>query len=249
MNKVLWCVLVALLVCPVHTWAAFPIVQATNSNSDAVATTTHTVNLPSGLASGHLLLVFFSCRNSTATITTPSGWTQVTADFNSGGSASGQTISAIYRRTSDGSEGSTLSVTTSASNACASISKRITGHHASTDPEAAGTAATGNSSNPNPPSLSPSWGAEDTLWIAMEANVADRAVSVWPTDFNDNQLRVASSTGTNVTLAYSERSVNASSQDPSAMTIAAPENWGSQTVAVRPAAVASDFGGEPIWYP
>jgi hypothetical protein len=106
----------------------------------------------------------------------------------------------------------------------------------------------GASVNPGPPNLVPSWGAEDTLWIAFESNVAARTTSVYP--YADNNLTVATSTGTNATLAYCEQSVNASSSDPGAFTISVSENWGAQTVAVRPAAAAAaNFGGEPIWFP
>ncbi|MEQ1844160.1 MAG: hypothetical protein ABL983_01115 [Nitrospira sp.] len=238
--------LLAILLAPTHAWAAFPIVQATNSTGDATNVTSHTVGLPASISSGDLLMAFISCRNSTSTIVFPGGWTQVGSDFNSGGVASGQTINAIYYRVANGGEGASITVTTSVSNACASVTKRITGQHASTAPEA-GTAASGASVNPDPPNLAPSWGAEDTLWIAFEGNTAARTTSVYP--YADNNLTVPTSSGANATIAYCEQSVNASSSDPGTFTISVSENWGAQTVAIRPAAVASDFGGEAIWFP
>jgi hypothetical protein len=190
-------------------------------------------------------MTFIACRNSSATITFPGGWT-VLDDFTSGGVATTHTRTAIYYRTADGSEGASVTVTTSVSNACAYVTKRITGQHASSAPEA-GTAASSNSTNPDPPSLSPSWGAEDTLWVAVEGNNASRTISVYP--YADNNIAVPTSTGTNATIGYCEQSVNTATSDPGTFTISAAENWGAQTVAIRPAAAVTDLGGEALWFP
>ena len=54
----------------------------------------------------------------------------------------------------------------------------IPGAHATTPPE--GTAlATGTTTAANPASLSPSWGADDPLWIAVGGSGETSATSTW----------------------------------------------------------------------
>lgn len=237
--------LLLLLATPAH--AAFPTVAATNSTADSANATNHTVNLPTGISNGNLLLVTIACRNSTTTITFPAGWTIVGSEWTTGGSASAHSRMALYRRTADGSEGSTISVTTDVSNSCASISKRITGHHTSSNPEL-GTAATGDSTTPDPPSLTPSWGAEDTLWVAMSGKGAGGSASGYPTNYSQNQLSVPTTSGTNAALYWAERELNGTSDDPGTFTQSSAV-WGAQTLAIRPAAAAVDGGGDAIWFP
>lgn len=245
MNRLLLTVIFCLA--PHFVWAAFPVVAATTS-SESSATSSHTVNLPSGISSGHLLTIHITCRNSTLPITFPAGWTQIGSDYTSGGVASSHNINADYYRIADGGEGATITVTTGGGgNACASVSNRITGHHASSAPEG-GTPASATSANPNPPSLSPSWGAEDTLWIARAGVVGTRTTSVYP--YPDGNANIQSSGSNTVTLTYCEQDENASSDDPGTFTVSLSDNWAAQTIAIRPAAAAaSDAGSEAIWLP
>lgn len=78
------------------------------TNSTASSATVASISLPTGYASGDLLLVLLNIQGP-ATATTPSGWTALESNVvNSSGTLS------LYWRISDGTEGSSLSVTLSA---------------------------------------------------------------------------------------------------------------------------------------
>src|SRR4051812_31737652 len=98
---------------------AAPQVAGSNSSQNDTASTSHSVSLPATIVSGNLLLVIMNCANTS--ITTPSGWTLEHSRSGVNGAA------AVLSRIADGSEGSTLSVTTG-SGRSSHLSYRITGH-------------------------------------------------------------------------------------------------------------------------
>lgn len=101
------------------TMSGAPVLQGVAVTHYSANQTTHTVNLPAGITSGDTLLVFFSKDGSTGTITTPSGWSIAVSTI----TATDQSI--LFSKTASGSEGTTLSVTTSASESSTSIAYRI----------------------------------------------------------------------------------------------------------------------------
>ncbi|MGI9293521.1 MAG: hypothetical protein ACR2PS_06015, partial [Pseudomonadales bacterium] len=103
---------------------ASPTVATRNFSGNTTNTTSHSVSLPSGLTSGDLLIVCFTCDSTGETITDPTGWTLITG---TNLSAQGITSKAWYR-VSDGGEGATLTVTTAGSEQSSHVSYRITGH-------------------------------------------------------------------------------------------------------------------------
>jgi len=217
---------------------AFPVVSATNTSAVSTAGTTHTVNLPTGIASGDLLIVFFSKKSgSSNTLTWPSGWTALT-DVNNG-TNTGQ--STAYR-IADGTEGTTISVTSSASVKSAHNSYRITSWHGTTPPEG-GAGSTGSSANPDPPSVSPSWGSADNLFLEAASVGSNTSSSAASTNYT-NLLTINStggSGGSNQMQASARHSLTGSTDDPdNAFTISASSIWASQTIAIRPAGAAFD---------
>ena len=224
---------------PYPAWATFPVVAASNTGED-FGSVDHDVDLPSGISSGDLLMLFIACRNSTLSITTPSGWTIIGATFTSGGESSGHSRSGVYYRVANGSETSPIVVTTSGVTPCAYVTKRITGQHAATAPEG-GTPSSGSSATPDPPNLAPSWGAEDTLWMTMYGLMDSVTTSIYP--YADGNVTTATTAGSNVTIGYCEQNENAASDNPGTFTASGSDLWGAQTIAVRPAsASASSFG-------
>ncbi|MBA7703577.1 hypothetical protein ES703_112363 [subsurface metagenome] len=92
----------------------------------------------------------------------------------------------------------------------------------------------GTGGSPNPPSLSPSWGALDTLWLACCGYDTNLTVTAYPTNYTNGRNDYADDAqGCGVGTA--RRELNASSEDPSAFTISSPEYWIANTVAVQPA--------------
>jgi len=202
----------------------FPIVAGVNGGKNETDSTSHTVNLPSGISVGDLLIVFF-VSDGNPTITFPSGWTQL-FNVNNG---SVVRFGAWYR-IADGTEGSTINVTTSASEQSAHISYRIINY--SGVPEA-GTATTGFSSLPDPPTLTPSWGAKNTLWISAVGYDYYYTVSEYPTNYVGGRNDFANTTG-GVGVGTAWRKLNASSEDPDVFNISANDQWVANVVAIAP---------------
>ena len=201
----------------------FPAVQDTNTSGESSDVTSHTVNLPANISAGDLLIVFFSCDGS-STVTWPNGWASIFHQTYS------STLDIGYK-ISDGTEGPTITVTTGASEQSAHISYRITGNHRSLAPEAS-TGATGNTTSPDPDSLTPTGGAKDYLWIAVEGNDNTTSASAYPSNYTNGQTNAVGDAG-GVNIAVARRELNASSEDPAAFTIAR-EKWIACTVAVYP---------------
>lgn len=211
----------------------FPVVQATDTSIEALSTTSHTVDLPSGIQNGDLLIVFFMSGNPPGTMTWPSGWTGIDfGDFGQIGRMRGAYVQA------DGTEGATITVTTGNSITSGHLAYRITGSWvASQAPEWDVDDATGGGSGPaDPPDHTPTGGAKDYLWIAT-AFSKDDPVSE-PTDYGG--YRSASASGHYLVSAY--RSLNAASENPGTFN-SGNDDWAAITMAVHP---SPDITVEPL---
>lgn len=202
---------------------AFPVVAATNTSTVDTVTTSHTVALPAGIASGDLLIVLFATEN--LTLTWPSGWTSF-LDVNNGGK-----LAAAYR-VANGSEGASISVTTNFGWKSAHTSYRISGYQGV--PEA--TTATGSSSSPNPPSLTPAWGQAETLWLVACAGQALSAPTVesYPTNYTNGINSVGGGSDADFSLGSARRSLDAAAEDPVAFTLSGSVQWVAATIGIRP---------------
>ncbi|HIP73391.1 MAG TPA: hypothetical protein EYH05_18580, partial [Anaerolineae bacterium] len=173
----------------------FPVVSATNSGVDGANTTLHTINLPANINSGDLLLAFF-CVDGPRTTTWPSGWTKIVDDV----AANTFSAVAVAYRVADGTEGSTISVTSSASEQSSHVTYRITNWHGASPPEAA--SAIANTQTPDPPSLTVSWGADDNLFVAgVGNNDGTSTPTSWPVGYTANQASGSGGAGgTNISV-------------------------------------------------
>ena len=212
---------------------AFPVIAATNTSlEDAANVTSHTVNLPAGIVSGNLLIVVFNA-DGTGVGTFPAGdWTVI----NSQGSGANR-LTIAYRQ-ADGGEGSTITVTTAAAERSAHVAYRITGHEdpATQAPQDASTFAA-SGVNPDPPDLTPTGGAKDYLWIAIEGHDRDRTTDAFPTNYVSNQLNARGTGANSVAVAMATDEVNAASENPGTFTISASDQWAAVTIAVHPGSV------------
>jgi hypothetical protein len=201
---------------------AFPSVQGTPATNAGTGTTV-TVNLPGSISAGELLIAFVALTHtSAATLTPPGDWNTV---YNSIGNGNNRR-SACFWRKADGAEGASFSVTASAATAWATVAYRV--NNWGGIPEG-GTLATGNSTNPDPPNLAPSWGARDTLWFAHMGRNNNSGTPTAPTDYTNIQRGGT----TNASSTVAERQLNAASENPGTFT-ANTSNWGANTVAIRP---------------
>lgn len=178
-----------------------------------------TVDLPASIVSGNLLLLGYGSNNSLAA-NVPSGWTQLERQTTAGALF-------IAYRVADGTEGSTLSLDrTGTSGICGTVVWQIENYQGT--PEK-GTAVTGTSANPDPPSLAPSWGSASTLWLVFCAlsGSGSPTVSSYPTNYIGGQV------STNGKIASAHRQLTASSDDPGTFTYSSSNGFYVNTVAVR----------------
>ena len=213
---------------------AFPSIAATSTTLRSVAETTSPVNLPTGIVSGNLLLVFVRAAAAGA-VGWPAGWTELFEDA----SDASDDVTALAWRKADGTEGATIDVTHGSAK-LAALSWRITGAE---DPAIQApqfsTVATGTSTAPDSSSLSPTGGAKDYLWLALAAYEGEQSLTpTYPTNYSSNQLTVGTGTGgaiaTNCRVSGSNRTNNAASEDPGAYTISVSDDWSAWTVAIHP---------------
>lgn len=202
---------------------AFPVIESTATyQSNSTSTNPHPVTLPSGIASGDLLIMILRC-GSTATATTPTGWTLLSSRSSSG-------VSYIWYKVASGSEGSTVNVTTSTGIRCAAITYRISG--AAETPEASFASTNVN----NPPSLSASWGDRDNLFLAVLTNRrSDSTVTAAPTDYS-NLLTISQASNTGTTrsrVSSASRLLSSASDDPGAFSTSGTiDNPHSATIVI-----------------
>jgi hypothetical protein len=203
---------------------AYPQVAAVNGGGDNVGTN-HTVNLPADISAGDLLLVLFA-SDEAPTIAFPAGWDKLFETKE----GTDVTLS-VYYRVADGGEGATITVTTSNTQGTAHTSYRITGYAGT--PEAGTAATNSNDTHPDPPNLSPTWGAQDTLWLACCAHDdGSNALTAYPTNYTDGREDRSDNSGSaGVGTAF--RELNAASENPGTFTIDGFEQWIANTIAIR----------------
>lgn len=214
-------------------------IAATNTYSDNTGSvSSHPVNLPSGITAGDLLLLFVAI-NSNPTVTDPSTWTPLVSAVNSD-------TFRIYAKIASGSEGSTVTVGLNSNQRVAAVAYRITGaRNGVTSSEiAVSSAVTGSSATPDPPSLTPSWGSAENLWIAVTfASDSSFTFSSYPTNYSLGQNNVQpGAAGNSSAVSVAARLLTGTSEDPGVFTTVTARTRSTYTLAVRPAAAGSSSG-------
>lgn len=208
---------------------SFPVyLSNTATQLGGADTTTHLIDMPATVNTGDLLIALIAVDGN-PTITTPGGWTLLQQS-----NVTSIVKGAVYYKIADGSEGGTTVdfATGTAERMMAQVIRIQAGTYSGV-PEAA-VATTSSSVNPDPPNLTPSWGALNSLWLAATAVDNTRTVSVYP--LADNQARTAAGAfgSAYVTLASCSVNSNVASLDPGTFTINNASASVSFTVAVRP---------------
>lgn len=200
---------------------AFPLVLGTNSSQESALVSSHVVALPADVQSGNLLVTIVCAKGKAWN--TPAGWAAAMSfqDANVGFN--------VFYRIADGTEGNSVTISTSGSAGSAHTSYRITGYQGS--PEATSVASSGNDTTPDPGSLTPSWGLAKTLWIAAACEKDPTAgVVLYPSGYTEGLGPI----GADETMASAHREVEAGSHDPSVFTFYDSKPWAAATIAVRP---------------
>lgn len=215
---------------------AFPVVEATAESATATAGTSHIVSLPAGIVSGELILILSAKGSTAATFNALAGYSEL-VDENAANAFT------IWAHQGDGTEGATVTFTSSASTRSAEVSYRISGAQplATQAPELS-TVATGTSVNPNATTCTPTGGARDYLWITTFAMAGEQAdddtlVTATPTNYTNTLEKTCGVAGTNLggMIASAERQLNAASEDAGAWTAIDNAAWRAYTIAVHPA--------------
>ena len=206
-------------------------------------TTTPSFNIPA-CASGDLLILVIA-KDGTGALTWPGSpaFTVITNAAGTGGATASNYGDARYRIV-DGTEGwgsgGTLAFTGNPNETYYGLCYRITGHDAAAAVECASAQSTaGTQTAPDPPSLTPSWGAANGLWIACAMADGIPAVTAWPTSYFDWPVGEATAAvaSTDCTMMAAARYVNpggSGAENPGTFTIAT-QQWRALTLAVKPA--------------
>ena len=208
---------------------AYPSVDAENGGFyDGALTDTFTLNLPSGIAVGDLILMLFSGSGNILGVPTASmvGWTELFQQQVGGADADAIGLAAFYK-VATAPMGATATATTDITCRAAHTSLRIS-HWTAIE---CGVAATGDSENPDPPNLAPSWGAAYNLWLAV-CGTAGWGMSEFPSLYTD--LRTDRTTGTYGATHSARRELTAASENPGVFTIESgvSKYWVANTIAI-----------------
>lgn len=172
----------------------FPQVAAHATSNRESISASHAVTLPAGVTPGDLLIAIVRLGGSGTLLTPASGWT----------AAVNQTNLLIMHRVANGSEGETVTVTSSGQRFFAAISLRITG--ASEGPTAAG--ALGVTS----PLVTAGWGEADNLFMAV-SSTRNTGVLTPPASY-DGVVTSSTGGGQAAELAVAFRELTAASDTP-----------------------------------
>jgi len=213
----------------------------TGGNNDTLQSS-HTVNLPASIAAGDTLLVFFGHKDAAgATPGFPGGWTVLGEIENAAGSLA--CLCPAWRK-ADGTEGASITVTTTNTTRQAHCSLRITGaaDPTVTAPTTQAGATLANTNVPNPPNCNPGV-SKDYLFVAAFVSSAGRITSTDPTNYTHSSQTNGSNSGTTTAagVGVATRQLTASSDDPGTFltTGGSTEETASQTIAIHPAAAAA----------
>jgi len=203
---------------------AFPVVETT-ATYESEAASSHDVPLPASIASGDLLLMFFTIPAADIT-SGPSGWT---------GMAGNVARASTFYREADGTEGASATVTLSGGVRAAAITYRISG--ADSNPESTISAV----ETSNPPEVTASWGIADNLYfVHLGTQAGDQSVTA-PTGYGSTLTAGQTSSATSrCRLWVARRELSAASDDPATWTLNSGTLYPyAATVVVQPAVIST----------
>ena len=213
---------------------AFPQVQTSNISTEDIANvSSHTVNYPSGIVLGDVLLCGIAFDGAPTSITFPSGgggWTIIVNQ------ARGADVTFVVAyRNADGTESGTFEVTHSGGTQRSShIIYRIDEHDTIIPPDEAGSVVTGDSVNPDPGNCDPSVGTKDYLFITIHGRDRDDNVTTFPSLYTANQLNQSGGGANSAGCSSATRQLAASATDVGQWLIAGIDEWVACTIAIHP---------------
>jgi hypothetical protein len=188
----------------------------------------HTMPIPPRARPGDLVVYVTgqSHQSSTfGTVTWPSGWNV------SGLSQASNVRQEVGWRVLDGTEGIAVRLTLSASRYMDWACMVFRNHGGSAEVAQVG----GTSTSMDPPNLAPSWGSDDTYWLAGATYFqGQRFVTALPGSYG-NQLGVIRWDNSNAGgVILMSRTNAAASENPGAYTLSTSQAWVACTIGIRP---------------
>ncbi len=200
--------------------AGQPVIESSNSSVQNVSSVNHLIGLPAGIESGDLLIINIAeyTGGGGGVTFTCAGWTQLFTELSSYAKLH------TFYKIANGSEGQTVTFTCSNSIYSAHTSYRISNYSGIP----VYNKANGNSTTPNPPSLTVPGSA--ALWLVACATYQFQ-INAYPANYIDNQ-RSAIHTGTwAASISSAGRYLIAETEDPGTFTV--PNTyWAAATIAI-----------------
>jgi hypothetical protein len=213
-----------------------PVVETTAETAVSTAGTSHAITLPAGIVSTDLVLITMDIGSTSATLNSLTDWGEILDESAANGLK-------ILWYTGSGVP-SNPTFTSSASTRSASIAWRISNADKTVTPQI-GTTATGTSTTPDPPSVTPSAGSKPHLFIAFFGSAGEEAdddtwVNSPPTNYLPNPplQKACGTVGTNLgglIGAASRQLTTGSAENPGTFSIDVSAAWRAQTIIVHPA--------------
>lgn len=235
MKRLALAVLVSLFIVT-PAWATFPSILGPMGSNNASGTS-HSFSFTQAATSNDRLIV---CINFGVAVTDtwPAGWTSLVDTTHADG------ISRLICRykLSDGSEGSSITVTTNVASESSGYGWIFQGSSTTSAPESCGgTCVTASGLTCDPPSLTPSWGADDTDWIAVSQQNGESVSISYPTNYAHGTTKNCPTSFCGVSAG--DRQLNVASEDPGVFTWGSNNHTVCATIAIRPGAVAAGNSG------
>jgi hypothetical protein len=212
----------------------FPVVQATATTQVSTNLTTHAVNMPPGVVSGDLLIVFAGLASDSKwdvglwdqatwdaglSVSPPVGWTE---QYDLASGTNGRTC--VYYKVATGSEGATEIFTLQNGASQGSWTVMRVDTFAGT-PEF----AVSNEDSLDGPSITASWGVDKNLFLAAVSGQGNQTVSGYPA----NYTALNGSAGGNGHCWVASREIEAATDNPSAFTMSGTTDARSVTAVIR----------------
>lgn len=200
-----------------------PVGGITWGRDTADSAVARTVTMPSGIVAGDLLLLFITSDGASITFTV-TGWTLLVT-----GTDAAQVTHAIYYKVAAG--GDTISYNTSASESTCYFCMRVA--NAGT-PEAA-TAASGSSTNADPPSITPS-ASKKWMFIATAGwDSTPLTLTGFPANYGTALSIPAFGANTDSSMGLCIRYLETGAAENPGTFTSGTEQWVTNTIAVPPA--------------
>jgi uncharacterized repeat protein (TIGR02543 family) len=221
-----------------HVDAAYPDVVSVTESVFTTDATDHQISMPENVTAGDLLLIIFT-NDGSATVTKPVEWRTLWNESTGSALRAGG-----YAKVAVGNEGSTTVnfVTSSAEQAVAQVYK-IQNWYGTLDGIAVGSGVISTEASPggttaNPPSLTPSWGEADTLWIPIVHTSTGRTIVSGSSGYSSLIMTRSSETTASGQIGSMRLNANTATEDPGIFTFSSTGVTSvSQTVAIAPSGV------------